>query len=276
MFQPVIPLTGNSGWKFLQSTYDRQLKASSDSAQVRNDREYMAAKLSKPITTEEFVKDSRLLRVTMTAFGLGGEEWKKGFVNKVLKEVQDPESTFLKRLNNAKYTAFAEALSPVDGVISVSADTITEIAEQFNAESFETAVGDVDENMRLSLNYKTEIGKLAKSTSSDEAILYKILGDTPVFTVVQQALNLPSEMTNLEIEQQANILKQKLQSALGIQKMSELSSSDKIDKMITRYHAMVSIAENASVTSPAATALTLLSNSSLGSQGSRNLFQSLL
>jgi hypothetical protein len=102
MFQPVIPLTGNSGWKFLEATYDRQLESHSKSPQVRLDRDYLTEKFSEPVAVEDLLKDKRLLRVALTAFDLGGEEWKGGFIRKVLEEVVDPESSFLARLNNPK------------------------------------------------------------------------------------------------------------------------------------------------------------------------------
>ena len=124
-FQPVIPLTGNNGWKFLQSTYDRQLSSHANSPQIKADRAYFTEKLSEPLTKEQFLNDKRLLRVALTAFDLGGEEWKRGFIDKVLKEVSDPESTFLARLNNPKYTAFAQAFKPVNGVISLTPVALT-------------------------------------------------------------------------------------------------------------------------------------------------------
>ncbi|OYW86615.1 MAG: flagellar protein, partial [Hyphomonas sp. 32-62-5] len=86
MFQPVIPLTGIGGWRFLQSTYDRQLQSHSDSPQIKSDRAYLMEKFSKPVEMDTFMKDSRLLRVAMTAFDLGGEEWKRGFISKALND----------------------------------------------------------------------------------------------------------------------------------------------------------------------------------------------
>ncbi|WP_340693085.1 DUF1217 domain-containing protein [Hyphomonas sp.] len=275
MFQPVIPLTGNSGWKFLEATYDRQLESYSKSPQIRLDSEYLAEKLSEPISVESFLDDRRLLRVALTAFDLGGEEWKRGFIDKVLEEAADPESTFLTRLNNSQYTAFAKAMNPVDGKISLSPAAVSKMAEKFEANSFETAVGEVDDNMRISLNYKSGIAEIAGTGSSDTTILYRILGDVPIRTLLEGATNLPSDITNLSLERQSVILKERLQSVLGIRDMSELTSPENVEKIIQRFHAMSAISQNASSYSPASAALTLLSNG-LGSQGSENLFLSLL
>ena len=216
-----------------------------------------------------------MLRVALTAFDLGGEEWKRGFIDKVLEEVADPESTFLTRLNNSKYTAFAKAMNPVDGKISLSPAAVSKMAAQFEANSFEAAVGEVDDNMRISLNYKSGIAAIAGTGSSENAILYRILGDVPMRTLLEGATNLPTDIRSLPLERQAVILKERLQSTLGIRDMSELTTPENIDKVIQRFHAMSAISQSAANYSPASAALTLLSNG-LGSQGSQNLFLSLL
>ena len=275
MFQPVIPLTGNTGWKFLEATYDRQLESYTESAQVRLDQDYLAEKFSKPVAVEDFLKDSRLLRISLTSFDLGGEEWKRGFIDKVLTEVADPESTFLTRLNNPNYTAFANAMKPVDGKITLAPAAISAISADFATQSFEAAVGEVDDNMRVSLNFKSDIDGIVGNGSSDTAVLYRILANVPVRTLLEGALNIPSQVTNLTIERQADIFKERLQSVFGINKMSELASPEIVDKAIQRFHLMESIKEGAANYSPASAALTLLSNG-LGSQGSQNLFLSLL
>ncbi len=275
MFQPAIPISGYGGWKFLQSTYDKQLQTLSDSAQVKADRAYMADKLSKPITTEAFLNDKRLLRVTLTAFDLGGEEWKRGFIDKVLKEVATPESTFLARLNNSKYTAFAQALKPVNGSITITPEALEELSANFDKATFATAVGEVDESMRLALNFQSEIEGLIGSGSSETAILFRLLGNVPVRTVLESALNLPKEMGKLSIDQQAEVLKGSLQKRFGISDIKDLASSDNVEKMIRSFHAMQSIGNAGASYSPAANALTLLNGGmGLGGQGGINLLLS--
>lgn len=276
MFQPAIPLSGYSGWKFLQSTYDTQLETYSNSAQVSNDREYLLEKLSEPMELEDFLDDRRLMRIGLTAFDLGGEEWKRGYIDKVLTEAADEDSTFLARLDNVAYTSFAAVFKPnEDGQIDLSEDVLNDVADRYETASFKVAVGEVDDNMRLSLNYETQISKLVKEDSSDETILYRLLGDEPVFKVLQSALNLPSEFTSMDIEQQAKLLKERLSSMLGISDLQDLTNSERIDRVLERFHVMESI-NNGTVDSstPGASALTLLG--SMGSSASENLFLSTL
>lgn len=275
-FQPVVPMSGIGGWKFLQATYDKQLQSFTNSPQVRNDRDYLTEKFAEPMTVESFLKDSRLVRVTMTAFDLSGEEWKKGFINKVLEEVNDPESTFLARLNNPKYTAFANALKPVNGTISLEIEDIAAMAVKFESNSFEVAIGNVDDSMRLSLNYKAEISTIVGSGASEDSIAYRLMADVPAYTVVKTALNLPADINKLSVERQAELVKSGLKKVLGVSKLSEISSPEAVEKMIVRYHAMKSISEGSAAYSPASAALTILGGGSYGygSSASQNLFLS--
>ena len=275
MFQPAIPLSGYGGWKFLQTTYTRQIQTFTDSSEIRNDRDYLAAKLSQPITQEDFLDDQRLLRITMTAHDLEGEEWKRGFIDKVLSEVGDPESQFLARLNNPEYSSFADTFAPTNGLISLSAEDLSDLTEKFEAVAFRSAVGEVDNNMRLSLNYQSKITELIGDGSSDEAILFRLLGSVPVKTVLESALNLPVDIRKLPIERQADILQERLQDRFGITDLQDLTSPEMIDKVIQRFHAIEAINQGSSNTSPGLIALAILNNSiGFGSGASQNLFLS--
>jgi hypothetical protein len=276
-FQPVIPSSGLGGWKFLQSTYDRQLTNHSNSPQVRRDRDYMTEKLSGSMPVEDFVKDKRLLRAALTAFGLAGEEWKGGFINKVLKEAGDPDSTFLKRLNNPKYSAFAEALKPVNGRIEVDEDSLARIAVRFETQAFNLAVGEVDDTMRLALNFQAEISDVIGSGLSEKAMLYRLLGDLPVAAVLKTTLNLPQNMTKLPIERQADILKSSLQKLLGVRDIADVAKPENVQKVLERFHIMSSVNSGPSGNTPGMAALSLLSGGSFGfgASASQNLFLSL-
>lgn len=277
MVQPAIPMSGLAGWSFLQSTYNRQLETFSDSASVKNDRAYMTEKLSKPVSLDDFMSDRRLLRVTMTAFDLGGEEWKGGFIRKVLEEAATPDSTFLERLNNPAYTKFAQTFAFEDGTLSLAADKIEQLAENFETAAFRIAVGDVDENMRLSLNYQQKIFDIAGTGSSNDAIAYRILGNPPVKAVLETALNLPSDISKQPIEKQAEILRDKLRSSFGISDLSQLTDPDNVNAVIRRFHVMETVNNGPSAMTPGYTALTLLGGGQgFGAIASQNLFLSLL
>lgn len=275
-FQPVLPLSGFAGWNFLQETYDKQLETYSASPQIQRDIDYFKEKVADPISVEDFVSDPRLRRISLTAFGLSGEEWKTGYIRNILEQVQDPESTFLERLNNPQYTNYAEAFEPANGQINLISSEIDTIAARFAAESFELAVGQQDDTMRLSLNFQDGIGEVVTEGSTDEAVLFKLLGSTPIRTVLETALAIPANLSQLDVDKQAEFLNDRLKSQFGIDSVQDLKSPEVIEQVLQRYQILAGINQNFSSTSSASTALVLLGNAAagFGAQASQNLFLS--
>ena len=149
------------------------------------------------------------------------------------------------------------------------------ITARFAAESFELAVGQQDNAMRLSLNYQSEIPELVTDGSSDQTVLYRLLGSVPVRSVLESALGLPTEIQSLDLDRQAAILDEKLQSQFGISSVQELKDPEVMDRIVSRYMALDGLNRNAAATGPAATALVLLGNAAgFGSIASQNLFLS--
>lgn len=275
VFRPAIPLSGVAGYNFLQSTYDRQLTTFADSPQIQNDRAYLEERLSARIAVEDLLSDRRLLRISLTAFGLAGEETKGGLVRRVLESAADLDDSLLQRLNNPDYERFAEVFGTnAEGNISISAEAVSDITQQFERESFEVAVGEVDADQRLSLNYQSDIETLVGADSSDTAILFRLLGNVPVRRILEGALGLPEAIRTLPIERQAEVLQEQLQSKLGISDLNDLTSAENIDRVVTRFHAIRAAAQGPNSLTPGAVALTLLTG--VGANASQNLFFSRL
>ena len=70
MFQPVIPVSGLAGWRFLQRTYDSQFETFSKGAVLQRDAEYFRENIGQVRTAEDLTSDRRLLNVALSAFGL--------------------------------------------------------------------------------------------------------------------------------------------------------------------------------------------------------------
>ena len=271
-FRPAIPLTGVAGSNFLQRTLDRQLATFSNSPAVANDREYFQNAFSEPISVDDFIADRRLLRISLTAFGLVGEENKGGFVRRALESQVDPDDNFLRRINNPDYVRFAEEINPQDGLITLSPEQIQSIIQGFERESFEVAVGDVDTNLRLDLNYRTEISRLAGDGASDEAIAFRLLGSVPIRTVLEGALGLPTEFSQLDVERQAADLEERIKTTFGVSSLSQLSEPDKIDQVTRRFLAIQAAQQGPNFSTPGFSALSLFTG--VGEIASQNLFLS--
>ena len=169
-FSPVIPLSGYSGWIFLQRTLDSQKQTFVSSAQNQRDQEYFRQNIGKIETAEQLVSDRRLFKVALGAFGLDDDINNRYFMQKVLADGTSEDTALANKLADKSYARFSAAFGFGDGGTPATqtegfADTIL---AAYNDRQFEIAVGEQDETMRLAMNAKRELVTLAAGTSSDD------------------------------------------------------------------------------------------------------------
>ncbi len=69
-FQPVVPLSGYVGWRFLERTIDAQQEAFNTSQPIARATDYFREKIAQVRTADDLVADRQLLSVALGAFGL--------------------------------------------------------------------------------------------------------------------------------------------------------------------------------------------------------------
>ncbi|MBL3568967.1 hypothetical protein BV509_04370 [Rhodovulum sulfidophilum] len=110
-FQPVLPLTGYAGWRFLERTMERQQDAFNQSPGTQKELDYFAENIGKVTSADDLVSDYRLLKVALGAFGLQDEIGNKYFIKKVLTEGVDAEGALANKLADKSYYNLAKAFS---------------------------------------------------------------------------------------------------------------------------------------------------------------------
>ena len=108
-FQPVLPLTGYSGWGFLKRTMARQQAVQQALPVQQRDEAYFRDKIGKADTAEKLVNDKRLLRIALTAFGLEGDVNSKAFIQKILEGGTLKEGSLANKMADKQYAKFAAA-----------------------------------------------------------------------------------------------------------------------------------------------------------------------
>lgn len=260
-FTPVIPLGGLAGWQFLQRTEETQRQTFSNSAQVKRDLDYFRENIGKIDTAEQLVKDYRLLNVALGAFGLGDDIGNKFFIRKVLDDgTLDPDALGNK-LADKRYLAMSKAFGFGDfDTPNTKLSTFPdEIAAKFKDRSFEAAVGQSNDNMRLALNARRELAELAARPSSATTKWFTVLGTPALRTVVEGALNLPNTFARIPLDQQLTEIQDRAESVLGSSDPSVFANEETLSNVIDRFLINASITNNSfAATSGAATALILL------------------
>jgi Protein of unknown function (DUF1217) len=259
-FQPILPLSGYTGWGFLKRTMVRQQAVQQALPAQQRDEAYFRDKIGKADTAEKLVNDKRLLRITLTAFGLEGDVNSKAFIQKILEGGTLKEGSLANKLADKQYQKFAAAFGYGDfsvprTKISTFAD---EILTQFRTRTFESAVGQQNNTYRLAMNAEREIPALASRTISENAKWYSVLGNAPLREVMQTALGLPKSFSSIDLDQQVAVLKKRTEAAFGSADIGQFKDPAKVEALTRRFLLQSEVQGQAAANSPSATALILL------------------
>lgn len=255
-FTPVIPFSGLTGWRFLEKTGAKQKAIFEQDSVMKRDEAYFRANIASVKTAKDLVQDRRLLSVALGAFGLEGDINNKAFIEKVLKEGTLTTEAFANRLANKQYAAMASTFGFEFAVPSTQLSTFADkIISQWKTRSFETAVGNQNNDMRLAMNARRELSALATKTSSADTKWLTVIGNTPLRQVFEKAFGLPSSFIKLDVDKQVQILRDRSARQLGSGEIAQFKDSAQIDKLIRNFLARSEIAGVSSSGSSAALSL---------------------
>lgn len=277
-FQPVIPLGGVAGWRFLQRTEEAQRQTFADGAQMRREIAYFEANIAEADTASKLVADPILLKIALGAFGMAEEAPKKALIRKVLEEGTESREAIANRFVDPRYRELSAAFGYGDSKgAQVGRETfVADIVARYKVRSFEEAVGAVDNTMRLALNFERAAGAIGGSPSSDGTKWARLLGDVPLRTVIEGALGLPREFSQLDLDRQIDDLQSRFSRVFGAD-VSALADPELRDRVLRRYFAVEQAKQGPNALTPGASALALLQGGGgLGPLASASLFQSRL
>jgi len=258
-FQPIVPLTGYVGWRFLQRTMDVQQTAFANSQPISRSVEYFRDNIADVRTADDLVSDRRLLSVALGAFGLDEDISNAFFVRKILEDGTVADSALANRLADNRYAefsrtfAFGDRPSPRTGLIGFA----DEIINRFEARQFERAVGDQNNELRLAMNVETGVADIVDRTSNTNAQWFSVMGNAPLRNVFQTALGLPSSIGSIDLDKQLQIFQERSQTIFGTKSVANFTDPTKQEKLI-RLFLVRAEAANTSAYSGGSTALTLL------------------
>jgi len=258
-FQPIIPSGGLGGWIFLNSTMDAQRKAFDAGPRISSDTAYFEARIGEIRTAEELVDDRRLLRVALGAFGLQDDIDSRFLIRKVLEGGTADRDALANRLTDQRYKDLADAFGFGDaGAPRTQAGGFgPEITDLFRRRSFENAVGNSDQGLRLALNAQRELAILADEAGEGDTGWLRIMGTPPLRKVFETALGLPDGFAQLDLDRQVDELKTRSADRLGITDLRQLAEEGERGKLVERFLLQDQI-RGITVQSSSAIALTLL------------------
>ena len=258
-YQPIIVGTGLVGWQFLKATQSTQRAAFDSSASISRDADYFEAEISNITSAEQLVADRRLRSVTLGAFGLQDDIENIYFIQKVLQEGTLASDSLANKLSDDRYKAMSSSFA-FDSPLGPNTTTLgfsSNIVSKFKAQAFEVAVGRLDESLRLALNFEREIPSLANQDASEDTKWFRVMGTSPLRSVIEKSLSLPSSFGQLDIDKQLEVFRDKMESRFGVSEIFELSNSSIMTKVLEGFLLQTQISET-NKTSQNQVALSLL------------------
>jgi len=258
-FQPVIPTGGYAGWRFLQRTLEQQAETHARAPEAQRDEAYFRERIGQVNSAADLVKDRRLLRVTLDAFGLSDDLPNRAFIQRVLESPVGEGRSFVNRLADKRYVelaetfGFAEETTPRNREPGFAETMLT----SFRARRFEVAVGQQDESMRLALALKRDLSTLAANNQSKDAQWFRVLGTPSLRKVFETAFQLPASFGAIDLDRQIDVLRTRTQRAFGSPDIAQFTDPEKIDRLTRNFFTSEQVSQIRSISGQAA-ALTLL------------------
>jgi len=236
-------LTTFSSYQQITRDIGRSLARTAASPTVALEGKYYLATIGKVKSIDDFLKNDRVFRYAMKAFGLEDMSYAKAYIRKVLVEGVEDSKSFANRLADDRFIDFAKTFNFArDGAAVTTADSAKQgVVDKYVRQTMESSAGEENEGVRLALYFQ----RMAPTVSS----AYGLLADAALWKVVQTVFDFPAEMANADITRQAAAVKARLD-------VKTLKEPAALNRLIQRFTARWDTSDPAASASPA---LSLLS-----------------
>ncbi len=234
-------LNTSDNYRIITQNLSRSLTTLSKDPQIARESKYYLETIGDIKSVDDFMKNDRIYRFAMKAFGLEDMTYAKAFVRKVLTEgLSDPKS-FANSLTDTRFKELAATFNfAANGEATTeSADTRQGTVDRYLRLSLEQRSGEQNEGVRLALYF-------ARKAPSAPSML-SIMADKALLTVVQTALGLPAETALMSLDKQIEMFEKRLDVA-------DLKDPQKLEKFIARFTTMWEMKNGTSSSASALTA----------------------
>lgn len=258
-FQPVLPLSGYAGWRFLARTAERQQDLVAEAPITQRETREFRARVGDIKTIDDLMSDRTLLKVSLGAFGLEADLPNKAFVRKILESPPNDPRALANRLADKRYLDFAKTFGFQEpgGPFTGRSGFADRIVGSYETRNFEVAVGAQNESMRLALTTERELSDLANRTSTPDGLWFNVMGNPPLRKVFETALGLPASFGALDLDRQLTTFREKTERVLGNGDIAQFASQDKREELIRLFLVRSQVNQSRSLNS-GSVALTML------------------
>jgi hypothetical protein len=233
---PVISAT--LGYQLVESSLDKQQAAFEKSGAVQNDISYFRTAIAKVTSADDLVKNYRLLKFTLTAFGLDSQINSQGLIKKVLNSDLGDSDSLANKLVDPRFRQLAQAFNFAAGGASKTQDSsfVDGIVQKYVTAAFEQNAAQTNPGIRLALYFK----RMAPSITN----WYQVLGDVPLYNVMKTTFHVSALGPSDDVDKQAAFLEKRI----GI---ANLKDPKFVDRFVSRFLASYDQANDTTASSVA-------------------------
>lgn len=198
---PTLPAT--VGYRLVEASLDKQMDAFKKSGMVKRDIEYFRAAIAKVDSADELVKDYRLFRMVLSAYGLDSQINSQALMKKVMAEDPSDQKSIANRLVDSRYRELARDFDFFNGASKLKETAfVSAVVDRYVTAEFEKSTEKTNPGVRLALYFK----RMAPNIQS----WYQVMGDRPLYDVVRAALQIPAAGSQTGIDGQAKLLEKRI------------------------------------------------------------------
>jgi len=194
-------------------------------AAVKREIEYYNKTIKAIKTPDDFVKNDRVFKFAMKAYGLEDMAYGKALFKKLLQEGVSSPTSMANKMSNPLYKEFAKAFdfAGKGAETTSAASATTEAVEKYIQQTLEQREGTDNQGVRLALYFKRKASSITKTMG--------ILADKAVLEFVQTTFNIPTNASKADIDIQVRQLEKLID-------VKDFQDPKKVDKLIQRFSAM--------------------------------------
>jgi hypothetical protein len=214
---------------------------------VKRETDYFKANIKNVKNIDEFLKDDRLYKYAMKAFGLEDMIFGKGLIKKMLQEGVTNPLSMANKMTNPLYKEFAKAFDFKSKGEATTWDPklTTDTVARYVQMSLEKREGEQNQGVQLAMYFKRKAPSVTKTMG--------ILADKALLKFVQTTFGIPQNASKADLDIQVRNLEKHIN-------VKDLQDPKKVDKLIQRFSAMWDVTNPSTMT--AAPTLTLFDPSS--------------
>lgn len=225
-------------YQIITSNLVRTKAVIENDASVKREIEYYKKTIKTIKTLDDFIKNDRVFKFAMKAYGLEDMAFGKALIKKLLQEGTSSPLSMANKMSNPLYKEFAKAFDfagkGADATSAASAST--EAVEKYIQQTLEQREGNDNQGVRLALYFKRKAPSI-KTTMS-------ILADKAVLEFVQTIFSIPKASGRADIDVQVRQLEKLID-------VKDFQDPKKVDKLIQRFSVMWDMTNaSAATTSP--------------------------